>query len=98
MLPRVVHTNTPPQLPTELKFTSLMILGSDRTAVINGVAFAEGDQKPIRLREKTVMVRCQEIGSGDVTLRIDDGNALRKLKKGRVQVRIRRVDFFAVGL
>lgn len=70
--PVMKPTNGPPQLPTALKFTGLSVIGTDRMAIINGVAFAPGDQRRIKLRSQTVVVRCREIRADAVTLQIDN--------------------------
>lgn len=62
----------PPQLPEGLKFNGLLVIGNDREAVINGVSFAEGDEKRIKLRDKTVVVRCRQIGTADVVVQVND--------------------------
>jgi len=41
----------PKVLPQGLKFTGIMAIGNLRQAVINGVPFAVGDQKTIKLRD-----------------------------------------------
>jgi hypothetical protein len=45
-----------------------MAFGNERQAVINGVAFAAGEQKTIKLRDKSVIVRCREIHDGEVVV------------------------------
>jgi hypothetical protein len=54
--------------PAGIKFSGLMAFGNERQAVINGVAFAAGEQKTIKLRDKSVIVRCREIHDGDVVV------------------------------
>ncbi|MEI9959664.1 MAG: hypothetical protein WDM76_00630 [Limisphaerales bacterium] len=51
----------PRVLPQGLKFSGIMAIGKDRQAVINGVALTVGEQKTIKLRDKSVQVRCKEI-------------------------------------
>ncbi|MBW8863493.1 MAG: hypothetical protein JF609_00935 [Verrucomicrobia bacterium] len=74
-------TNTPPQLPTELKFTGLLVLGTNHEAIINGITFSMGDQKKIKLQGKTVQVRCQKIGEDEVWLQVDGRLEPVRLKK-----------------
>jgi len=73
-------TNSLPALPAELQFTGLAVIGTDREAIINGVAFAPGDQKLVRLRDKTVLVRCCQIRAGEVVLQTNDAPDLVNLK------------------
>src|ERR1700722_4072385 len=63
----------PQSLPEKLKFNGMMAIGNDRDAIINGVPFAAGDQKRVKLRDKTVMVRCREIRDGEVVLELNGG-------------------------
>jgi hypothetical protein len=72
----------PPQLPKGLKFSGQFIIGNDRQAVINGLSFAPGDQKRIKLRDKTVTVRCREIHDADVVVQVGDLPDAVTLKKG----------------
>ncbi len=60
-------------MPAGLKFSGLMTIGNDRQAVINGLAFAVGEQKSIKLKDKTVVVRCREIHGSDVVLELNGG-------------------------
>ena len=62
---------TPRPLPQGLKFSGSMAIGKEQQAVINGVAFAAGDQKTIKLRDKSVMVRCREIHDGEVIVELN---------------------------
>ena len=79
---KMSSTVVPPQLPEGLMFSGLLVIGNEREAVINGVAFAEGDQKRIKLREKTVAVRCRQIHNADVVVQVDDLPDPLTLKKG----------------
>ena len=65
----------PRVLPQGLKFSGIMSIGTDRLAVINGVTFAAGDQKNIKLRERSVSVRCREIHDGEIMVEAN-GSAL----------------------
>ena len=81
--PAMTATNVPPPLPETLKFSGLLTIGPDRQAVINGVAFAAGDQKQIKLRDKTVTVRCREIQTAAVVLELNGSPDRVLLKKGQ---------------
>ena len=71
-----------PKLPTDLQFTGMSVIGNDQEAIINGTAFAPGEQKSIKLRAKTVLVRCREIRVDEVLVQIDGAPDLVKLKMG----------------
>jgi hypothetical protein len=58
-------------LPQELKFSGFMILGRDWQAVINNEAFAAGDQKTLKLRDRSVLVRCLEIHKDSISVEVD---------------------------
>jgi hypothetical protein len=58
-------------LPKGLKFTGLLVIGNDREAVIDGTSFAPGDEKRIRLQNKTVTVLCREIQDADVVVQVN---------------------------
>ncbi|HEY2328676.1 MAG TPA: hypothetical protein VGI63_02550 [Verrucomicrobiae bacterium] len=47
---------------------------------IHGIAFVPGGQKHIRLRDKTVLVRCREIRADEVALQTDNAPELVKVK------------------
>ncbi|MDD5139126.1 MAG: hypothetical protein PHY43_02565 [Verrucomicrobiales bacterium] len=72
----------PPVLPQALKFSGLLTIGKDRQAVINGVAFAAGDQKQIKLKNKTVLVRCREIRDAAVMVELNGSPDRVTLKLG----------------
>ena len=72
----------PVPLPATLKFSGLLTIGQSRQAVINGVAFAVGDQKQIKLRNKTVLVRCREIQEAAVVLELNESPDRVTLKQG----------------
>jgi len=61
----------PPKLPTGLKFNGLMTIGKDDQAVINGVSFAVGDEKRLKLRDQTVLIRCDEIHDYTVVVELN---------------------------
>ena len=80
--PPVQFSYVPPTLPQALKFTGLLTIGKSRQAVINGVAFAAGEQKQIKLRNQTVLVRCREIQDAAVVLQLNDSPDRVTLKQG----------------
>lgn len=76
------YAYVPPALPQALKFIGLLTIGSSHKAVINGVAFAVGEQKQIRLRNQTVLVRCREIQDKAVVLQLNESTSTLTLKLG----------------
>jgi hypothetical protein len=68
----VAFTNAPPPpLPETLKLDGLLLNGTNRRAIIGGVSFAAGDDKQVKLRGRTVEVRCREIHGNEVVLDVD---------------------------
>jgi hypothetical protein len=67
----VTYTNVPPPLPEKLQLDGLLLNGSSRRAIIDGVSFAAGEVKEVKLRHRTVQVRCRKIHSSDVLLEVD---------------------------
>jgi len=65
-----------------LKFAGFLVMGRDVRAVINGVAFSPGDSKRIKLRDKTVLVRCLQVGSTNVVIETDQSSRPTTLKIG----------------
>lgn len=61
----------PRPLSAGLKFSGTMAFGRGQTAVINGEEFAAGDEKIIKLRDRSVRVRCLEIHEGNVAVLVD---------------------------
>ena len=59
-------------LPQGLKFNGVLTIGKENQAVINGVSFAVGDEKRIKLRDKTVLVRCEEIHDYTVVVELNE--------------------------
>ncbi|MDR3458917.1 MAG: hypothetical protein P4N60_15820 [Verrucomicrobiae bacterium] len=79
-----VHISSlPPVLPAGLKFSGTMTFGKVRQAVINGVALGAGDQKNIKLRDKTVSVRCREIRDDGVVVELNDSVTPATLARGK---------------
>jgi hypothetical protein len=72
----------PPPMPDKLKFNGLMTIGKDHEAVINSVSFAAGDEKRVKLKGRTVTVRCLEIDADDVVVQINDSPEKVTLKAG----------------
>ncbi len=72
----------PREWPQGLKFSGLMAFGSEKLAVINGVEFAAGEQKSVRLRDRSVLVRCREIHDGAVTVEVNGSFAPLTLERG----------------
>ena len=81
--PAAENKYVPPVLPAGIKFNGLMTIGPDQQAVINGVAFSAGEQKPLKLKNKTVQVRCREISKDSVTVSLNDSPDRLTLKKGQ---------------
>jgi hypothetical protein len=67
----VAFTNVPAPLPETLKLDGLLLNGRSRRAIIGGVSFAAGEVKEVRLRRRTVEIRCREIHSADVVLEVN---------------------------
>jgi len=61
----------PPVLPQGLKFSGTMSFGKDQTAVINGQEFAAGDEKTLKLRNRSVRVRCVTIQPDEIIVDAD---------------------------
>ena len=76
------YVATPVQLPNKLKFNGLMTIGKDSEAVINGVSFEPGDVKHIKLKGRTVTVKCLEIHGDGVVVQINGSPKQITLKSG----------------
>jgi hypothetical protein len=61
----------PRRLPEGLKFSGTMAIGKALLAVINGEEFAAGDRKTLKLRSRSVQVRCLEIQDGQLKTEVD---------------------------
>ena len=72
----------PPPLPDKLKYNGPMTIGKNREAVINGVSFEPGDEKRIKLKGGSVMIRCLEIHAENVVVQINDAPEKVTLKAG----------------
>jgi len=77
-----LFTGTPPRLPAGLKFSGILQIGNWRQAVINGVAFAPGELKTVKLRDKGVLVRCREIHDNDVIVLLNGSTDPLTLARG----------------
>lgn len=73
---------TPAALPTGLKFSGIMVLGKVRQAVINGAALEAGAQKVIKLRDKSVTVRCKEVHDDAAIVELDESRQPLTLNRG----------------
>jgi len=76
----------PRALPQGLKFSGIMAIGKERRAVINGVAFVTGDQKNIKLRDKSVLIRCREIRDAEVVIEATGAAEPLTLEKGEEKI------------
>jgi hypothetical protein len=61
----------PRPLPKGLIFGGTMSFGRDLLAVINGQAFAAGDQKVLKLHDRSALVHCLEVHEGGIKLEVD---------------------------
>jgi hypothetical protein len=61
----------PRVVPKGLKFTGIMSFGKEQLAVINGQEFAAGDQKIVKLSDRSALVRCVEVHEGEITVQVD---------------------------
>ncbi|HEX9047184.1 MAG TPA: hypothetical protein VF988_09180, partial [Verrucomicrobiae bacterium] len=61
----------PRPLPMGLTFSGTMSFGKEPLAVINGSEFAAGEQKTLKLRNRSVLVRCAEVHDGEVRVTVD---------------------------
>jgi hypothetical protein len=61
----------PRPLPTKLKFSGIMSFGKVQMAVINGESFAAGDQKTLKLHDRSVLVHCLQVNGEEITVEVD---------------------------
>jgi len=78
----MLFTAVPPRLPAGLKYSGIMQIGNWRQAVINGVAFAPGEQKTIKLRDKRVLVRLREIHEDNIIIQLNGSTDPLTLARG----------------
>lgn len=71
----------PPPPPSGLKFTGISVIGTNRTAIINGEGLGPGDQKTFHLRSNTVSVRCREVHEDRALIRSNGAPVELKLEK-----------------
>ena len=78
----LTFTNMPAPLPAALKLGGLMLAGEQRRAIVSGVSFAPGETKSVKLKNRTVQVRCREINNDNVVLEVDGSAEPLTLKIG----------------
>lgn len=71
----------PPQPPDGLKFTGFSVIGTNRTAIINGEGLGPSDQKTFQLRSNTVAVVCRAVREDSVLLQSNGMQMTLKLEK-----------------
>jgi hypothetical protein len=71
----------PRPVPKGLTFTGIMSFGKEQLAVINGQEFGAGDEKVIKLSDRSALVRCLGVHDGEITVQVD-GKPLT-LERGR---------------
>jgi hypothetical protein len=72
----------PAVLPAGLKFSGIMVLGKVRQAVINGAALEAGAQKVIKLRDKSVLVRCKVVRNDAAIVELNESHQPLTLNRG----------------
>jgi hypothetical protein len=80
--PLLTFTNMPAPLPVALKLGGLMLAGEQRRAIVSGVSFTPGETKSVKLKNRTVQVRCREIQTDQVVLEVDGSAEPLTLKIG----------------
>ena len=78
----LTFTNMPAPLPAALKLGGLMLAGEQRRAIVGGVSFAPGETKSVKLKNRTVQIRCREINNDNVVLEVDGSAEPLTLKIG----------------
>jgi hypothetical protein len=81
-VPALPFVAAPRRLPQGLKFSGIMAIGNERQAVVNGLAFAVGEQKTVKLRGKSVVVHCLEIHDGEIIVELNGPPGPLTLKRG----------------
>lgn len=69
--PATTFTRVAPPAPTSLRLGGLLQAGEYRRAIICGESFAPDEIKPVKLRDRTVQVRCVAIHSDTVVIQVD---------------------------
>ncbi len=82
----LASTNFPTLLPEKLQLDGLLLNEARRRAIISGVSFAAGDDKPVRLRSQTLEVRCREINGTNVVLEVVGQPELVVLKNRKREI------------
>jgi hypothetical protein len=67
----VPYVAGPRPLPAGLTFSGTMSFGKVPMAVVNGQSFAVGDQKVIKLRNRSVVIQCLQIDGEKVAMEVD---------------------------
>lgn len=78
--PFLAVTNVAPPLPLALKLGGLLMDGRQSRAIIGGESFAPGEVKPVKLRNRTVQVRCLQINADNVVIEVDGASPRVTLK------------------
>lgn len=78
--PRLITRNVPRRLPTTLQLNGLLLAGKDRRAIIGGQTFTPGEVKPVKLRDRTLQVRCLSIDADSVKVQCEGQTNLVTLK------------------
>ena len=86
-IPLLTFTNRPPPLPVALKLGGLLFDGQSRHAILNGVSFAAGETRTLKLQRGAVSVRCREIHRDEAVLDVEDVTAPVTLKIGEEKFR-----------
>ena len=68
------------QLPAGLRFTGFFTLGTNAVAIINGLGFAPGERRSLRLRNGAALVVCREIRAGKVLVESNGVPAVLELE------------------
>ena len=81
-VPAMMFTNAPAPLPDSLKLGGLILGGRGPQAIISRISFMAGETKNVKLKNRTVSVRCREIRSDEVVLDVDGLSGPVTLKIG----------------
>jgi len=61
----------PRPLPIGLKFSGTMDFGKEQLAVINGEEFSAGEEKSIKLQNRSVLLHCLRVDANSVTVQVN---------------------------
>jgi hypothetical protein len=78
--PFMAATNVAPPSPRTLKLGGLLTDGRQCRAIIGGESFAPDEVKPVKLRDRTVLVRCVKINADSVVIEVDGASPQVTLK------------------